>query len=144
MKLSITLIAALALAAVPAQACRVMRSAFSRIAGAEQSGTIASVAHVRIVASRDLGRPVGDANPWEATARVERVVRGSNPIREVRFSQGWGSPACDLGYGRPQPGDAWVVYFWNHPEHGQQVWEAFPFHVAEEVEGELRKQHRAR
>ncbi|WP_423602068.1 hypothetical protein [Sphingomonas sp. MS122] len=144
MRLSIPLIAALALSAVPAQACRVMRPPLDRIGGAYQSKIIASVAHVRVVESRDLGQPRGDAKPWEATARVERVVRGSNPVRKVRFSQGWGSAACDLGYGRPQPGDRWAAYFWNHPEKGQQVWLALPLQVSDEIEGELRKRHRAR
>jgi hypothetical protein len=143
MRFSILLIAALVLAAVPAQACRVMLSPASRVFGAYQRGIIESVAYVRVVSSRDLGQPSGDANPWEATAQVERVVWGANTSGEVRFSYGWGSGACDLGYGQPKPGDQWVAYFWKHPEMGQQVWLALPLHVSEEIEPELRKLRRA-
>lgn len=144
MKTGLAFVVALALTAVPAQACRVMRQPVDRIGDAYHRSIITSVAQVQVVASRNLGQASGDANPWEATARVERVVRGKNRTSEVRFSQGWGSSACDLGYGQPKPGDRWVAYFWKHPQLGQQVWLALPLHVSDEVERTLRKRHHAR
>jgi hypothetical protein len=121
---------ALALASVPAQACRVRLSAEENLRGAYEKGIFSSVAIVTIVEAKHTQPGISDAHPWSATANVDQLLLGSLEPKTLTFERGWGSSACDGGHPLAQPGEKWAVYFWKHPERGQLVWASYPLQAA--------------
>lgn len=129
-RLAATIGCVLALASVPAQACRVRLSAEERLHGAYEKGIFSSVAVVTIAEAKYTQQPISDAHPWSATARVDLLLLGSFEPKTVTFERGWGSAACDDGQPLAKAGEKWIVYFWKHPERGQLVWASYPLEIA--------------
>lgn len=129
-RLAATICCVLALASVPAQACRVRLSAEETLRGAYERGIFSSVAVVTIAEAKYTQPPFSDAHPWSATANVDFLLLGSFEPQTVTFERGWGSAACDDGQPLAKAGEKWIVYFWKDRERGQLVWASYPLEVA--------------
>lgn len=131
---------ALSLLALPgsAEACRVYRPPAQKIVDGYRLGAISSVALVRITAADFIGPEDRDVHPWRASARIERVVRGNNPVRTLSFERGYGSSACQEPYPLPRRGEVWVLYFWSANPGRQAVWASYPLSVASQADPALR------
>jgi hypothetical protein len=129
-KLHLTIIVAAISVGSPADACRAYRSPEQMVADGYRGGSISAVALVEIDSAKHTRSPIGDAHPWSASARVERVLRGSYSAQNIVFERGWGSAACQEAHPLPKAGDRWVVYFWRRTERDHAVWATYPFDVA--------------
>ena len=129
-KWSIILALAVTAIATPSAACRVALPPEQRIAMGYQRGTISAVLLVQVKAAKYTAAAFSDAHPWQATATVERVLRGSYPAKVVRFTRGWGSAACDDGHPVAKSGEKWVVYLWKRRDGDQTVWQTYPARIA--------------
>jgi hypothetical protein len=131
-------IAIIAIAALPtaAEACTVFSEAPQRVARAYSTNIVRAVVLVRVDQASYVGLHPAHARPWRALATASRVLRGDHSDSQFTFGGGGGSPACDLGYTLPTPGDEWVVYVYAGDGC---VLHAFPADVAHEVDPNLRQ-----
>jgi hypothetical protein len=128
--------------ATPVAACRFSESPDVRVDTTYKAGIISSVAVVRTARASYIRKPLADAQPWRASANVERVLTGQNRLRVVTFERGWGSAACDNRTHIARHGEQWVIYFWRKPDRTQAVWASYPAEVALRVDPQITRAKR--
>jgi hypothetical protein len=130
--------AVLTVTATSSQACRVLRDPAQVLTSGYDKRTISAVALVKVANARYIQPPSGDAHPWQATATVTKVFRGSYKEKTADFVRGWGSAACDGNPPLPKAGERWVIYFWKMPDGKLAVWRSYPASDAKTYDPKLR------
>ena len=114
--------------ATPSEACRVSLTPQEQLASDYKAGVIATVTLVQVTKVSLIDVVFVGGNSWQASASVQRVLRGAYPERTMLFDQG--PSICNRKYPLPSIGDQWVVFL-SKNEHGDQiVREAYPADVA--------------
>ena len=107
----------------PAAACAINIPPPQRIQNGLETGTIAGVAIVAIDNAHYTAKPIADAHPWKASAKIVEVRRGAGLPKVIEFERGWGSSACEWNTPPlPAKGSRWVVYFWQDRSGAYRPW----------------------
>jgi hypothetical protein len=121
-----------------AAACRVYRNPDERVRAAFDVVVVAAVTSVGFTGPRGP-----DFHPWQAQARLQRVVEGAPGKFEFTFSGAQSSAACDDRKPPRSAGEVWVLYM-RRLDGALRVIEAYPLESMRKVDPRFAGDARAR
>ena len=125
------------LSATSVDACAVFQSPAQRISLAYGNALFDGVVLVRVTEAGYIQPAPRGARPWQATAGIERVLRGRARSGTIRFGRHGISTACDDMTPAPAAGDRWVLYLARDPRGGVGASLSYPLDVARRADPRL-------
>ena len=120
-----------AFSASAAEACRLNRPPSDRVQSNFDAVALGVVTR---------SEPVNDGRGWKATVRITQPVEGDASDLEPlklwhEIGRSGDGAACDDGQSMPQPGETWVLYFWQSSRtRGLVVSQSYPLSLARRID----------